>query len=85
MSEMSEVKEVLSGAVVWFDSCKGFGFINQDSSDEDIFVHWSNIDVEGYKTIKPNQTVNYELGENHHGVQAVNVVVTGELEEPLEE
>lgn len=83
---MSEEKsEQYQGVVVWFDPKKGFGFIKQYHQDEDIFVHWSNISVEGFKTVKPNQTVTYELGKNHRGLQAVNVVVTGELEEPLGE
>lgn len=67
--------KVKTGVVIWFDARKGFGFIDQDGSDEDIFLHWSNIQVDGFKTVKPNQKVTYELGENHRGAQAVNVVL----------
>jgi len=69
----------LTGVVIWFNSSKGFGFIKQDGAEEDIFVHWSNIVADGYKTVKADQTVEYEIGENHKGQQAVSVVVTGEL------
>ena len=79
MSE--ENKDVKTGVCVWFDAKKGFGFIAPDNNDEDIFLHWSNLEVEGFKTVKPNQKVSYELGKNHHGVQAVNVVVHEMAEE----
>lgn len=81
---MSE-KEMLSGAVIWFDSVKGYGFIKQDTDEEDIFVHWSNINVEGFKTVKPDQRVTYELGKNHMGIQSINVELVGEPPELLEE
>ena len=78
---MTESTERYSGVTIWFDAKKGFGFIKQDHSDEDMFLHWSNIDVEGFKTVKPNQRVTYEIGENHHGAQAINVVLHEVLEE----
>ena len=78
MSE--ENVEQYQGVVAWFDPKKGYGFVTQDNSEEDIFLHWSNIDVEGFKTVKPNQRVTYELGKNHRGVQAVNVVLHEVLE-----
>lgn len=81
---MSEEVKELGGVVVWFCGKKGFGFINQDHSEEDLFLHWSNIDVEGFKTVKPNQRVTYELGKNHHGSQAVNVILHEVLEEAEE-
>jgi CspA family cold shock protein len=76
---MSE--ERYEGIVIWFDPSKGFGFVSQDDQEEDIFIHWSNIQVEGFKTVKPNQRVTYELGKNHRGVQAVNVVLGEILED----
>ena len=79
---MSDSK-VLTGTVIWMDGKKGFGFVKPDDGSSDVFVHWSNIQMEGFKNLKPNQTVTYELGKNHRGVQCVNVRVTGEL--PTEE
>jgi CspA family cold shock protein len=79
---MSENKEY-QGVVLWFDPQKGYGFIKQDHTDEDIFLHFTNIQVNGFKTVKPNQKVTYEVGENHRGQQAVNVVV-GEMTEGAE-
>jgi cold shock protein len=66
------------GRVVWFKDHKGFGFIRPDNSDEDIFFHWSYLKVEGYKTIKPNAKVSFELGSNHKGVMATNIAIESE-------
>lgn len=83
---MSEEKAVVkTGVCLWFDPQKGYGFIDQDDSEEDIFLHWSNLQVEGFKTVKPNQKVSYELGTNHRGQQAVNVVLHEVLEEAREQ
>ena len=77
---MSEEMKEYQGTVVWFDPKKGFGFVTPNDTGDDVFVHWSNLNVDGFKTLKPNQMVTYELGENHHGQQAVNVKVVGEAE-----
>ena len=78
---MSEQEK--TGIVCWFDAKKGIGFVAKDDGTGDLFVHWSNLEMEGFKTLKPGQVVSYELGENHHGEQAVNVKVLrdGEVEE----
>ena len=78
---VEENENVKTGVTIWFDARKGFGFIDQDSSEEDLFLHWSNIQVDGFKTVKPNQKVSYELGANHRGQQAVNVVLHEVLED----
>ena len=72
---MSEEKKQYKGTVIWFDSRKGFGFVSQDHDDKDIFLHYSNIQLDGFKTVKPDQIVLYELGENKVGQQAVNVIL----------
>lgn len=82
---MSEEKSLSTGVVIWFQAKSGFGFIKPDDGGPDLFLHWSNINVDGFKTVKPDQTVTFEVGENHRGPQAENVTVTGELEAPLGE
>lgn len=66
------------GTVVWFDAKKGIGFIKPDEGEGDFFLHWSNIECEGFKTVKADDKVSFELGENHRGVQAVKVVLEEE-------
>lgn len=77
---MSE-KEVYQGKVCWFDAKKGIGFITKDDGTGDLFVHWSNIQMDGFKTLKPNQRVSYKLGQNHAGTQAEEVVVVEDVDE----
>lgn len=61
------------GKVKWFNDTKGFGFIQQESGD-DIFVHYSAISGEGFKTLKQGQDVEFEVTEGPKGPQASNVV-----------
>lgn len=77
---MSENSEVKFGIVVWMDAKKGFGFVKPDEEDQDIFVHWSNIEMDGFKNLKAEQRVSFELGKNHRGVQCVNVKILDEVE-----
>ena len=72
--------KVLTGVVCWFDPKKGVGFITPDDGSKDQFVHYSNVQMEGFKTLKPGQKVSYSLGENHRGPQAVNIKVLAEPE-----
>lgn len=64
------------GKVKWFNNKSGIGFITSDAVSEDIFVHYSNIQMEGYKTIKPNQEVEFELDTGDKGVFAKNIRLT---------
>jgi CspA family cold shock protein len=73
--------EKKTGKVVWFNDKKGFGFIAQDDGSEDLFVHFTNIKVEGFKTLTAGQLVSYGIGNNHRGAQAVEVEVIGEPEQ----
>ncbi|MCL1077224.1 cold shock domain-containing protein CspD [Parashewanella spongiae] len=59
-----------SGTVKWFNNAKGFGFICPDQGGEDIFAHYSTIDMEGYRTLKAGQPVNYEVEEGPKGMHA---------------
>ena len=62
-----------TGTVKWFNDSKGFGFIEQESG-EDVFVHHSAIQGEGFKTLKEGQTVEFELTEDEKGKKAINVI-----------
>ncbi|MEZ3442852.1 MULTISPECIES: cold-shock protein [Rikenellaceae] len=62
------------GKVKWFDSKKGYGFITCEDGKE-VFVHFSGIDAEGFKSLNENQKVEFELGNGTKGEQAVNVHV----------
>jgi CspA family cold shock protein len=64
---------VPTGTVKWFDDAKGFGFIDQEFG-EDVFVHYSEIQVEGYKSLDEDQEVEFELEETDKGLSAVNVI-----------
>lgn len=62
----------LKGVVKWFNDAKGFGFI-QHTSGKDVFVHYSVISQEGFKTLKDGEEVEYELKEGPKGLQATKV------------
>lgn len=62
------------GSVKWFSNIKGFGFIQCDEHG-DVFVHFSEIQIDGYKTLKEGQVVEYELASNEKGLMAKNVIV----------
>lgn len=62
------------GKVKWFNDQKGFGFISSESGQEDIFVHFSVVEAEGYKSLKEGQTVNYEAERSAKGLKATKVV-----------
>tara|TARA_B100001029_G_C15058985_1_gene456769 strand:+ start:2068 stop:2271 length:204 start_codon:yes stop_codon:yes gene_type:complete len=65
---------MLVGTVKWFDNKKGYGFISSGEGEKDLFVHMNEIKMEGYKTLKDGQSVQYEVGESDKGPCAVNVV-----------
>lgn len=63
-----------TGEVKWFNNAKGWGFLTTQNTSEDIFVHFSAIHGEGYKTLNPGQTVEFELVKGERGLHASNVV-----------
>lgn len=64
------------GRVKWFNDSKGFGFIEQDGGD-DVFVHFSAIQGDGFKTLAEGDSVEFEVTEGPKGLQAANVVKVG--------
>lgn len=67
---MSKVK----GNVKWFNEAKGFGFITPEDGSKDVFVHFSAIQSEGFKTLVEGQKVEFDINEGEKGPSAVNVV-----------
>ena len=63
----------MQGKVKWFNNEKGFGFIEIEGAD-DVFVHFSAIQGEGYKALEEGQEVSFEITEGNRGPQAANVV-----------
>ena len=63
------------GTVKWFNAEKGYGFITNADNGEDVFVHFSGIAGEGYKSLEEGQNVTFDITEGNRGLQAVNVTV----------
>ena len=68
----------MQGTVKWFNGTKGFGFISTE--DGDIFVHHSNINASGYRTLNEGDEVEFETKEGKKGLEAVNCTVTNAAE-----
>ncbi|MBN2070412.1 MAG: cold shock domain-containing protein [Candidatus Krumholzibacteriota bacterium] len=62
-----------TGKIKWFNENKGYGFIMQESDGKDIFVHYSDIDGDGFRTLSEGESVEYELIEGPKGYHAKNV------------
>ncbi|NOH79464.1 cold shock domain-containing protein CspD [Vibrio sp. RE86] len=63
-----------TGTVKWFNNAKGFGFICSEGDDSDVFAHYSTIQMDGYRTLKAGQQVNFEVEEGPKGYHASSVV-----------
>ncbi len=68
------------GKVKWFNNAKGFGFIVPEDGGEDIFAHYSTIQMEGYRSLKAGQEVSYDIQEGPKGLHAENIDLAGEPE-----
>lgn len=73
------------GTVKWFSDAKGFGFIEPEGGGDDVFAHFSAIQMDGYRTLKQSSKVSYELVQGPKGNLAQNIVVVGgETEAPVQ-
>jgi CspA family cold shock protein len=63
-----------TGTVKWFNDAKGYGFIAPEDGSKDVFVHFSNISGEGFKTLAEGAKVEYEVRQGEKGPEALNVV-----------
>ncbi len=62
------------GRVKWFNDAKGYGFIEQPEGGEDVFVHFTSIEMDGFKTLAEGQEVEFEVRQGDKGLQAANVI-----------
>jgi len=63
-----------TGKIKWFNDQKGFGFIADDNGGEDVFVHFSSVQMDGFKSLKEGQAVEYEAENSPKGLKATKVV-----------
>ena len=62
------------GTVKWFNDAKGFGFIKAEGREEDVFVHYSSVQADGFRSLSEGESVEFELIESPKGLKAENVV-----------
>ncbi len=74
---------MLSGKVKWFNNAKGYGFIVEDGKSEDLFAHYSAIKMDGYKTLKAGQPVNFEIIQGPKGLHAVEICAQAASKDPV--
>lgn len=76
-----------TGTVKWFNNAKGYGFIRPDNGGDDIFAHYSTIEMEGYKSLKAGQEVSFDTCEGPKGLHALDISPVGaeKLNSDLEE
>ncbi|WP_285229516.1 cold shock domain-containing protein CspD [Pseudomonas fluorescens] len=64
---------MVSGKVKWFNNAKGYGFVVEDGKSDDLFAHYSTINMDGYKTLKAGQEVSFDIIQGPKGLHAVNI------------
>jgi len=73
-----------TGTVKWFNNAKGYGFILPDEGGEDLFAHYSAITMDGYKTLKAGQSVQFETTPGSKGQHAINISIASPAHQTLE-
>ena len=64
---------MITGVVKWFNNAKGYGFVTPDDGQQDVFIHFSAIEMEGYRTLKEGDRVKFEIGEGPKGLHALKI------------
>ena len=72
------------GKVKWFSNLKGFGFLQKDGDEKDVFCHYSFVQAEGYKKLKAGDEVSFDIEESAKGPQARNVIRTKKAEKVVD-
>lgn len=72
-----------TGSVKWFNNAKGYGFIRPDTGGDDLFVHYSYIRMEGYKSLKTGQFVQFDIQASGNGFHAINLQALNEAGETM--
>jgi len=67
-----------TGTVKWFNNAKGYGFLSLEGSNEDVFIHFSSIHMDGYKTLKAGDLVEFELNKGPKGLHALDTRLAGQ-------
>lgn len=70
-----------TGTVKWFNNAKGYGFILPEDGGEDLFAHYSSINMEGYKTLKAGQMVTFDVIEGTKGLHATNIQLPSKMKQ----
>ena len=73
-----------NGKVKWFSNLKGFGFLQKDGDEKDVFCHYSFVQAEGYKKLKAGDEVSFDIEESAKGPQARNVIRTKKAEKVVD-
>ena len=73
-----------SGRVKWFNNAKGYGFILPDDGGADLFAHYTSIEMEGYKTLKAGQAVDFDIINGDKGSHAVKIMPSDDIQAPVE-